>query len=141
MQTKWHFYIWWSVFSLNTRHCLAVDDESPSSARSASRQKEIEFELSDHENPELKPGPRFHGPGSHGVPRSPPHVAYVPDVSVTCSASDFEVRVKSDFYGLGASSDELRLGTTCPSNGRLVERGDLLFTYRLTECDVQREVT
>ncbi|KAG7281257.1 hypothetical protein CRUP_019782, partial [Coryphaenoides rupestris] len=77
----------------------------------------------------------------HVEPRSPPHVASVPDVSVTCSASDFEVRVKSDFYGLGANSDELRLGTTCPSNGRLVARGDLLFTYRLTECDVQHTWT
>ncbi|XP_037550589.1 zona pellucida sperm-binding protein 3 [Nematolebias whitei] len=66
--------------------------------------------------------------------------AYVPDVSVTCSTTDFVVRVKPAFYGLGADAQELTLGSSCKSNGVLRPSGDLLFTYPLTECDGAREL-
>lgn len=69
-----------------------------------------------------------------------PNFAYVPDVSVTCSKSDFVVRVKPAFYGLGADAEELKLGRNCKSNGVLRPYGDLLFTYPLTACDAVREV-
>ncbi|KAJ3613422.1 hypothetical protein NHX12_019671 [Muraenolepis orangiensis] len=69
---------------------------------------------------------------------SQPDFVYLPDVSVTCSTSDFVVRVKTAFYGFGANADELRLGSTCKSNGVLGPYGDLLFTFRITECEVQR---
>ena len=66
--------------------------------------------------------------------------AAVPDVSVTCSTSDFVVRVKPAFYGLGAEAEELTLGRSCRCNGVLRPYGDLLFTYPLTACDAVREV-
>ncbi|XP_008279667.1 zona pellucida sperm-binding protein 3 [Stegastes partitus] len=66
--------------------------------------------------------------------------AFLPDVSVTCSTSDFVVRVKPAFYGLGADVEELRLGSSCKSNGLLRPYGDLLFTYPLTACDGVREL-
>lgn len=66
--------------------------------------------------------------------------AYLPDVSVTCSASDFVVRVKPAFYGQGADAEELKLGNTCKSNGVLGPYGDLLFMYPLTACDAVRQV-
>lgn len=66
--------------------------------------------------------------------------AYLPDVSVTCSTSDFVVRVKPAFYGLGADADELKLGNTCKITGVLRPYGDLLFTYPLTACDAVRQV-
>uniref|UniRef100_A0A3Q3B6M1 Zona pellucida sperm-binding protein 3 n=1 Tax=Kryptolebias marmoratus TaxID=37003 RepID=A0A3Q3B6M1_KRYMA len=66
--------------------------------------------------------------------------AYLPDVSVTCSTTDFVVRVKPAFYGLGADAQELTLGSSCKSNGVLGLQGDLLFTYPLTECDGAREL-
>ncbi|XP_039641256.1 zona pellucida sperm-binding protein 3-like [Perca fluviatilis] len=65
--------------------------------------------------------------------------AYLPDVSVTCSASDVVVRVKPAFYGLGAETEELKLGSSCKSNGVLRPYSDLLFTYPLTACDAVRE--
>lgn len=67
--------------------------------------------------------------------------APLPDVSVTCARSEVVVRVKAAFYGLGADASELKLGDTCKSNGVLRPYGDLLFTYPLTQCDVQREVS
>ncbi|XP_007549221.1 zona pellucida sperm-binding protein 3 [Poecilia formosa] len=66
--------------------------------------------------------------------------AYAPDVSVTCSPSDFVVRVKPAFYGLGAEAQELTLGRDCRSNGISRPHGDLLFTYPLTACDGVREL-
>lgn len=66
--------------------------------------------------------------------------ASLPDVSVTCSTTDFVVRVKPAFYGLGADAQELTLGSSCKSNGVLRPQGDLLFTYPLTKCDGVREV-
>ncbi|KAG8013605.1 Zona pellucida sperm-binding protein 3 [Nibea albiflora] len=69
----------------------------------------------------------------------PSDFAYLPDVSVTCSTSDFVVRVKPAFYGLGADADELKLGNTCKTTGVLGPYGDLLFTYPLTACDAVRQ--
>nr|XP_015825962.2 uncharacterized protein si:ch211-67f13.7 [Nothobranchius furzeri] len=66
--------------------------------------------------------------------------AYVPDVSVTCSTSEFVVRVKTAFYGLGADAQELTLGSSCKSNGVVRPQGDLLFTYPVTECGAKREL-
>ncbi|XP_043999520.1 zona pellucida sperm-binding protein 3 isoform X1 [Gambusia affinis] len=66
-------------------------------------------------------------------------LAYAPDVSVTCSPSNFVVRVKPTFYGLGAEAQELTLGSDCRSNGISRPHGDLLFTYPLTACDGVRE--
>ncbi|KAK2826231.1 hypothetical protein Q5P01_020445 [Channa striata] len=66
--------------------------------------------------------------------------AYLPDVSVTCSVSEIVVRIKPSFYGLGADADELKLGSSCKSNGVLRPYGDLLFTYPLTACDAVREL-
>lgn len=74
-----------------------------------------------------------------GEPRS--DFAPGPDVSLTCSTSDFVVRVKPAFYGLGAAAEELRLGDTCRSNGVLRPYGDLLFTYPLTACEAVRQVS
>jgi len=67
-------------------------------------------------------------------------IAYDPDVSVTCSTSDFVVRVRRGFYGLGADEHELTIGSSCKSNGDLGPQGDLLFTYPLASCSVVREV-
>ena len=110
-------------------------------------------------NASAPPGPGSQGPGSRGprsqgpepapAPRGPRAVpsgevwsdpAALPDVSVTCSASDLVVRVKPAFYGLGAAPEELRLGSGCRSNGVLAPSGDLLFTYPLTACDAVRRV-
>ncbi|XP_069580376.1 zona pellucida sperm-binding protein 3-like [Brachyistius frenatus] len=66
--------------------------------------------------------------------------AYLPDVSVTCSTSNFVVRVKRAFYGLGADAEELELGSSCKSNGVRRPHGDLLFTYPLTACDGVRQL-
>ncbi|XP_053700605.1 zona pellucida sperm-binding protein 3-like [Synchiropus splendidus] len=70
-----------------------------------------------------------------------PAHTYLPDVSVTCAASDFVVRVKPAFYGLEADASELRLGGSCRSNGVLAAHGDMLFTYPLTACDSTRVLT
>lgn len=74
------------------------------------------------------------------VPKSQPDFATLPDVSVTCSSGDFVVRVKRNFYGFEADTDELTLGSTCKSNGVLMPYGDLLFSYPLMECDGKRQV-
>ncbi|KAM6912156.1 uncharacterized protein FYW49_010658 [Xenentodon cancila] len=68
-------------------------------------------------------------------------IADAPDVSVTCSTSDFVLRVKPAFYGLGADAQELTLGRSCKSNGVLKPQGDLLFQYPLTACDGVRELS
>ncbi|XP_054652983.1 zona pellucida sperm-binding protein 3-like [Dunckerocampus dactyliophorus] len=67
--------------------------------------------------------------------------AYLPDVSVSCSTSDFVVRVKQSFYGFGADESELKLGSSCRSNGVLRPYGDFIFAYPLTACDSRRETT
>ncbi|XP_068194562.1 zona pellucida sperm-binding protein 3 isoform X2 [Antennarius striatus] len=88
-------------------------------------------------------------PAAPGTPRSmrggddPAQVqsdfAPLPDVSVTCAASDFVLRVKPSFFGLGADAQELKLGNSCKNNGVLKPYGDFLFTYPLTECDAVRQ--
>ena len=162
MKTKWHLYILWSVFSLSVGNYVARNHESPST-RSPSRRETMfnsntqqtegiaeavhvlpahsdAVSSSSRPGAALQPVSRPQGAaGGHGL-RSQPYLAYLPDVSVTCSNSDFVVRVKTAFYGHGASAEELRLGRTCKSNGALGPYGDLLFAYRITECDVQREV-
>ncbi|XP_029544582.1 uncharacterized protein LOC115146658 isoform X1 [Oncorhynchus nerka] len=74
------------------------------------------------------------------VPKSQRDFATLPDVSVTCSSGDFVVRVKRDFYGFEADTEELTLGSTCKSNGVLMPYGDLLFSYPLMECDGKRQM-
>lgn len=69
-----------------------------------------------------------------------PGSSNVPDVSVTCTASDLVLRVKPTFYGLFADKEELKLGDNCQSNGVLLPYGDLLFTYPLTACGAERQV-
>ncbi|KAM9787722.1 zona pellucida sperm-binding protein 3 isoform 1-T1 [Syngnathus typhle] len=64
----------------------------------------------------------------------------LPDVSVTCSASNLLVRVKPSFYGFSADESELQLGPTCRSNGILRPYGDLLFNYPLTACGSRQEL-
>ena len=161
MKTKWHLYILWSVFSLSIGNYVAGKYESPSTRRPPRRKTMLKSNtkqtetttgpvhvLTPHSDPgssssrpgtELELRSRSQGAGGYG-PRSQPHFAFLPDVSVTCLDYDFVVRVKPAFYGLGAHADELRLGRTCKSNGALGPYGDLLFAYRITECDVQREV-
>ncbi|CAL8286089.1 unnamed protein product [Lota lota] len=161
MNTKWHFYILWSVFSLSVGNYVARKYESPSTRRPSIRTKRFKLNTQEIETniepthtvtthsdtissssqlgTELELTSRFQAPGSHG-PRGQPYFAYLPDVSVTCSSFDFVVRVKTAFYGLGVNAEELRLGSTCKSNGVLGPHGDLLFTFRITECDVQREM-
>ncbi|KAI3367849.1 hypothetical protein L3Q82_026677 [Scortum barcoo] len=87
----------------------------------------------------LKPSPR--SPARPEGPRTKirSDLAYLPDVSVTCSTSDFVVRVKPAFYGQGADAEELTLGDGCKSNGLLRPYGDLLFTYPLTACGAVRQ--
>ncbi|XP_072221950.1 zona pellucida sperm-binding protein 3-like [Leuresthes tenuis] len=67
-------------------------------------------------------------------------IAYDPDVSVTCSTSDFVVRVRRGFYGLGADEHELTIGSSCKSNGNLGPQGDLLFAYPLASCNGVRKL-
>ncbi|XP_061599287.1 zona pellucida sperm-binding protein 3-like [Cololabis saira] len=92
----------------------------------------------------------FHSPVPVTPPSRPPvepdariqsDIADVPDVSVTCSTSDFVLRVKPAFYGLGADAQELTLGRSCKSNGVLKPQGDLLFQYPLRACDGARELS
>lgn len=85
-------------------------------------------------SPSLKPG------RTEEETRIQADFAPLPDVSVTCSTTDFVVRVKPAFYGQGADAQELTLGSSCKSNGVVRPQGDLLFTYPLTECDGVREV-
>ncbi|KAK7905019.1 hypothetical protein WMY93_017626 [Mugilogobius chulae] len=63
-----------------------------------------------------------------------PDTALHQDVSVTCGSANIVVRVRREFYGLGADPSQLTLGS-CQSNGELGPEGDLLFTYPLTQCD------
>ncbi|XP_059209291.1 uncharacterized protein si:ch211-67f13.7 [Centropristis striata] len=160
MKTKWHLYMLWGVLSLGLL-CCAVDT-------SVTRRKQL-FKLDTPKSKPVKlsrtgdrnsserspagtsplsqlspprpvppPTPRSTRPGRPGA-GSRSALAYLPDVSVTCSTSDLVVRVKPAFYGLGAVAEELKLGSACKSNGVLRPYGDLLFTYPLTACDAVRE--
>lgn len=76
-------------------------------------------------------------PGEDYLPR----YSRLPDVSVTCSRSGFVLRVKKSFYGFSAIAEELTLGETCKSNGVLEPQNDLLFTYTLTDCQGEQQVS
>lgn len=155
MKTKLYRYVLWSVLSAGLLVCAADTSESPSTRRKRvfklgrSRSKPIDLSTTGGRTwshitsrlSELGPGaPRAARPGE---PRDNlrSDFASVPDVSLTCSTSDFVVRVKPGFYGLGAAAEELRLGDTCKSNGVLRPYGDLLFTYPLTACEAVRQVS
>ncbi|XP_034530408.1 uncharacterized protein si:ch211-67f13.7 [Notolabrus celidotus] len=167
MKTKWHLYILWSVLSLGLISSAADTSQSPftkgrkvfklgtpkpkptkvlttSGRKSSYRSPASTAPLSQLSSQRPKPPP------VHATPRSMrsrepqaktrSNLAYLPDVSVTCSTSDFVVRVKPNFYGLGAEAEELKLGSSCKSNGVLSPYRDLLFTYPLTACDAVREL-
>lgn len=168
MKIHWqNLYVLWSVLSLRLLGCAADTHESSFARRiknfkpSASKSKLTKQSSTG----DSKPGQSFPSSffpssqlSSRGVNSLPPHdisrsmrpgkpEAKIrtdfhdpPDVSVTCSKSDFVVRVKPSFYGLGAEAEELKLGRNCESNGFLPPHGDLLFTYPLTACDAVREV-
>ncbi|XP_032357078.1 zona pellucida sperm-binding protein 3 [Etheostoma spectabile] len=163
MKTKWRPYILWSVFSLCLLSCAIGTYESPftrrkqvfkqgtpkahsikqsrtddrkSSRRLPTSTSPMSPLSSQRPYPPLTPRPMRPGEPEAKIQAE---FAYLPDVSVTCSASDVVVRVKPAFYGLGADTDELKLGSACKSNGVLRPYGDLLFTYPLTACDAVRE--
>lgn len=165
MKTKWHLYILWSVLSLGLLSCAADTYESKSALR---RKKTFKLGSPKSKSDAIKLSTTGERKSSQRLPASTSLVsqlssqtspvtplytrpgkpeakiqsdfAYLQDVSVTCSTSDFVVRVKPAFYGLGADAAELKLGSSCKSNGVLRPYGDLLFTYPLTACDSQREV-
>ncbi|XP_034713665.1 zona pellucida sperm-binding protein 3 isoform X2 [Etheostoma cragini] len=164
MKTKWRPYILWSVFSLCLLNCAIGTYESPftrkkqvfklggtlksqsikqsrtddrkSSRRLPTSTSPMSPLSSQRPYPPLTPRPMRPGDPEAKIQAE---FAYLPDVSVTCSASDVVVRVKPAFYGLGAGKEELKLGSACKSNGVLRPYGDLLFTYPLTACDAVRE--
>lgn len=157
MKANWYLSILWSVLSLSHLSCALDTDESPFRIRKRTKSKPpgtgdrgpfTKLRLAGtrlgSRGPYLPPplpppAPRSVRPGDAEA-KTPPDFAYLPDVSVTCSTSDFVVRVKPSFYGLGAGAEELKLGSSCNSNGVLRPYGDLLFTYPLTSCDAVREV-
>nr|XP_046268202.1 zona pellucida sperm-binding protein 3 [Scatophagus argus] len=166
MKTKWHLYIMWSVLSLGLLNSAVRTYESQFTRRKkvfklgTPKTKPIKLSSTgDRQSTKGLPGStsslsqlssrRPYPPSVRGTPRSgrpqeprtmiQSDFAYVPDVSVTCSTSDFVVRVKPAFYGLGADAEELKLGNTCKSNGVLRPYDDLLFTYPLTACDAVRQ--
>lgn len=167
MKTKWHLYILWSVLSLGLLSCALDTYESPFTGRKkvfklgTPKSKPIKLSTTGDRKPSQRlpasapplsqrSSPRPYPPLAPVTPRSTrpgeprakiqSEFAYLPDVSVTCSTSDFVVRVKPAFYGLGADAEELKLGGACKSNGLLRPYGDLLFTYPLTACDAVRQV-
>lgn len=163
MNTNFYLYILWGVLSIGLL-CAGDTHESPNkrtkrvfkSDVSKPRPKQLSITgyssiyraPSDRssvlrrraKDPNFSPGaltPAARSPEGTQA-RIQPDFGYVPDVSVTCSATNFVLRVKPGFYGLGADADELRLGGTCRSTGVLRPYGDLLFTYPLTACDAVR---
>ncbi|XP_040917244.1 zona pellucida sperm-binding protein 3 [Toxotes jaculatrix] len=167
MKTKRHLCILWSLLYLGLLCCAADTYESPFTRRkkvfkldipkskptklstAGDRQSARKVPASASPLSQLK----FQRPFPPPTPVTPRSTrpakpeakiqsdfVYLPDVSVTCSTSDFVVRVKSTFYGLGADAEELKLGSSCKSNGVLGPYGDLLFTYPLAACDAVREV-
>ncbi len=163
MKVKWHLCILWSVLLFGLLSCAANTYESPFTRRKkafklATRQsKPIKLSTTgDRRSSQRSPAStsplselstqRPHRPPAPVTPveqhraKIQSDFAALPDVSVTCSTSDFVLRVKPAFYGLGANAEELKLGSTCKSNGVLRPYGDLLFTYPLTACDAVRQV-
>ncbi|XP_060919407.1 uncharacterized protein LOC132993539 [Labrus mixtus] len=164
MKTKWRNYILWRILSFGLFTCAAGTSQfrlskgkqvfklgKPTSkpvrvtttgGRNRSSSSTVPLSQLSPQRPDWPLAP--------AKPRSTRHrelqekvrseFAYLPDVSVTCSTSDFVVRVKPAFYGLGAEASELKLGSSCKSNGVLRPYGDLLFTYHLTACDAMREL-
>lgn len=163
MNTNFYLYILWGVSSI-VLLCAGDAHETPNKSTKklfnpgAPKPRPKKLSLSGYSSiyrtPSVRPsasrrrakGPNFSDGALKALARSPaetraliqPDFAYVPDVSVTCSATDFVLRVKPGFYGLGADADELTLGGTCRSTGVLRPYGDLLFTYPLTACDPVR---
>lgn len=167
MKTKWHLYILWSVSSLGLLSCAVDTYESPFTGRKkvfklgTPKAKPTKLSTTGDRKPSQRlpastpplsqpSSPKPYPPLAPVTPRAArpgeprakiqSDFAYLPDVSVTCSTSDFVVRVKPAFYGLGADAEELKLGGACKSNGLLRPYGDLLFTYPLTACDAVRQV-
>ena len=155
MKTKWHLYIFWSVLSLGLLSCAVDTYESQFSRRktlfkpdtpksklstTGNRKSSLWLPASSFPLSHLGPTPAPGTPRSMRQGETQSGLAHLPDVSVTCSASDFVVRVKPAFYGQGADAEELKLGDTCKSNGVLGPHGDLLFIYPLTACDAVRQV-
>lgn len=156
MKTTMNLSILWSVLALSLLVCAVESAASPtnslfkldtykSTKLSTTGDKISSHWIPSSASPRSRPGSRW--------PDTPPAVrqealraniqsdiAYLPDVSVTCSTSDFVVRVKPAFYGLGVHTGQLKLGDTCKSNGVLRPYGDLLFTYPLTACGAVRQV-
>ncbi|CAN9502271.1 unnamed protein product [Ophioblennius macclurei] len=128
MKTMWYLFIFWGVLLLTPFSSAENPPESQITRRKTNRPTESRTS-SRRSLPHVRPDAR-----------TQPDFAHLPDVSVSCSASDFVVRVKPGFYGLGADAEELRLGRDCRSNGVLGPYGDLLFTYPLTACDGVREL-
>lgn len=163
MNTKVHLYILGVAFSIGLLLCAAGTHGSPNKRRKnrpdAPKLEPKKLSITGYSSISRTPSDRSsvfrpRTKGSHVAPGSitaravsaektradiQSDFAYVPDVSVTCSTSDFVLRVKPGFYGLGADADELTLGNTCRSNGVLRPYGDLLFTYPLTACDAVRQ--
>ncbi|MEQ2209211.1 hypothetical protein XENOCAPTIV_026678 [Xenoophorus captivus] len=159
MKTKWHLFIisFICVLSLSSISCRADPYKSLFTKQRKVFKVVKPFNAEDRRSiqrisrstpPQLRWGRSVHSSTlltSSLLPVQPEirvqaDPAYAPDVSVTCSTSDFVVRVKPAFYGLGADAQELTLGTNCRSNGVLRPQGDLLFTYPLTACDGVREL-
>lgn len=149
MNTKLRLHILWGVLTIGLLLCAVDTHESPNK-RSKKRFKPDEpiskpkkLSITGYSSIYRTPDRSDRSPAVQTKASTfPPDIqsdfAYVPDVSVTCSTSDFVLRVKPGFYGLGADADELTLGDTCRSNGLLRPYGDLLFTYPLVACDVVR---
>ncbi|XP_070698495.1 zona pellucida sperm-binding protein 3 [Pempheris klunzingeri] len=148
MKTKWHLYILWSVLSLGLLSAADSYASPPFLGRKGvfklgkSKASTSGDRQSSQRSPAGAPplSQLSFPPPAPAAPRSTrTNSAHLPDVSVTCSTSDFVVRVKPTFYGLGADAEELKLGSSCKSNGLLRPYGDLLFTYPLTACGSVRQ--
>ncbi|KAM8736301.1 zona pellucida sperm-binding protein 3 [Acanthopagrus schlegelii] len=154
MKTKWHLCIFWSVLSLGLLSCAVDTYESQFARRktlfkpgtpksklstTGNRKSSLWLPASSFPLSHLGPTPAPGTPRSMRQGETQSGLAHLPDVSLTCSASDFVVRVKPAFYGQGADAEELKLGDTCKSNGVLGPHGDLLFIYPLTACDAVRQ--
>ncbi|XP_058472106.1 zona pellucida sperm-binding protein 3 [Solea solea] len=150
MKTKWHECILWRVLSLGLLLCCAADTNQSPVTRGRSLFLKLETSQSKLATTESSPAaggssltpvtsPRSMRSAESEAARVQSGFASLPDVSVTCSRSDFVVRVKAAFYGLGARAEELTLGSGCRSNGVLRPYGDFIFTYPLTACEAVRE--
>ncbi|CAG5866253.1 unnamed protein product [Menidia menidia] len=147
METKWYLFIL-CVWVLSLGHFSFAKELRFNSlkklfkAGAPKATPAVASTVEDHEEDRDPLRRASRSPGRDTAPRARPEPAEErpePDVSLSCSASGFVVRVRRGFYGLGADAHELRLGGGCRSNGDLRPQGDLLFTYPLTACDPVRE--